>query len=107
MNPGTLVRPDPIDSNLRFAALGRPAGSGPVDVEFTYPGDGGDFVARREPLRGSGQMSCLGGRRGRRFRCHVPVVPGHRGGADSTRGRARVLHEMARGTRVADGVAVA
>ncbi|OEV11877.1 hypothetical protein AN219_29515, partial [Streptomyces nanshensis] len=41
LNPGVLVRPDPLDANLRFAPLPRK----PVDVEFGYPHDGGDFSA--------------------------------------------------------------
>ncbi|WP_327290657.1 FAD-binding and (Fe-S)-binding domain-containing protein [Streptomyces sp. NBC_01198] len=102
MNPGTLVRPDLIDSNLRFAAL--PSGAaGPVDVEFTYPGDGGDFVAA--------VRRCVGV-----AKCRTPAVDGDGGSAvmcpsfrvtgeerHSTRGRARLLHEMLAGEVVTDG----
>ncbi|MBM9505154.1 FAD-binding and (Fe-S)-binding domain-containing protein [Actinacidiphila acididurans] len=101
LNPGMLVRPDPIDSNLRFAVLA-PAGSGPVDVEFTYPGDGGDFptAIRR----------CVGV-----AKCRTATVPtggsavmcpSFRATGDerhSTRGRARLLHEMLAGRVITDG----
>ncbi len=36
-----LVRPAPLDVNLRFSVLPRE----PVDVAFGYPSDGGDFSA--------------------------------------------------------------
>lgn len=41
LNPGMLVRPHRLDENLRFAVLPPK----PVDVEFGYPADGGDFSA--------------------------------------------------------------
>ncbi|NEE18078.1 oxidoreductase, partial [Streptomyces sp. SID7499] len=40
LNPGILARPAPLDANLRFAVLPQR----PVDVEFGYPQDGGDFA---------------------------------------------------------------
>ena len=101
LNPGMLVRPDVIDSNLRFAVLPAPP-AGPVDLEFTYPSDGGDFPAaiRR----------CVGV-----AKCRTATVPAD--GSDvmcpsfratgderhSTRGRARLLHEMLAGDVIADG----
>ncbi|NED64081.1 hypothetical protein G3I15_24395, partial [Streptomyces sp. SID10244] len=36
LNPGMLVRPAPLDADLRFAVLPRE----PVDVAFGYPADG-------------------------------------------------------------------
>ncbi|WP_159769138.1 FAD-binding and (Fe-S)-binding domain-containing protein [Streptomyces sp. HM190] len=98
LNPGMLVRPAPLDSNLRFAPLPR----GPVPVVFGYPEDGGDFPAavRRcvgvakcrttEVVPGSGAVMC----------------PSFRATGEeqhSTRGRARLLHEMLAGEVVTDG----
>ncbi|MFD8204343.1 FAD-binding and (Fe-S)-binding domain-containing protein [Streptomyces sp. NPDC059701] len=96
LNPGVLVRPAPLDANLRFAVLPR----GPVDVEFGYPADGGDFPAavrrcvgvakcRTAPVSGSGVM------------CPSFRATGEE--EHSTRGRARLLHEMLAGELVTDG----
>ncbi|WP_217171335.1 FAD-binding and (Fe-S)-binding domain-containing protein [Streptomyces sp. AC512_CC834] len=96
LNPGMLVRPAPLDANLRFSVLPRE----PVDVEFGYPSDGGDFSAavrrcvgvakcRTTSVSGSGVM-----------------CPSFRATGDeqhSTRGRARLLHEMLAGELVTDG----
>ncbi|WP_333767702.1 FAD-binding and (Fe-S)-binding domain-containing protein [Streptomyces sp. IBSBF 2435] len=102
MNPGTLVRPDPIDSNLRFAALPS-ATSGPVDVEFTYPGDGGDFVAAVRRCVGVAKCrtSADVGDAGSAVMCPSFRVTGEE--RHSTRGRARLLHEMLAGEVVTDG----
>ncbi|MDX3643553.1 FAD-binding and (Fe-S)-binding domain-containing protein [Streptomyces sp. MB09-02B] len=98
LNPGMLVRPAPLDTNLRFAVLPRT----PVPVEFAYPDDGGDFSAavRRcvgvakcrttEVSPASGAVMCPS------FR-----VTGEE--EHSTRGRARLLHEMLAGEVVTDG----
>ncbi len=96
LNPGMLVRPAPLDANLRFSVLPRE----PVDVAFGYPSDGGDFSAavrrcvgvakcRTTSVTGSGVM-----------------CPSFRATGDeehSTRGRARLLHEMLAGELVTDG----
>nr|WSX78977.1 FAD-binding oxidoreductase [Streptomyces sp. NBC_00899] len=102
MNPGTLVRPDLIDSNLRFAALPASA-SGPVDVEFTYPGDGGDFVAAVRRCVGVAKCrtSAAVGGGGSAVMCPSFRVTGEE--QHSTRGRARLLHEMLAGEVVTDG----
>jgi Fe-S oxidoreductase len=96
LNPGMLVRPAPLDANLRFAVLPRD----PVDVEFGYPADGGDFSAavrrcvgvakcRTTSASGSGVM------------CPSFRATGEE--EHSTRGRARLLHEMLAGELVTDG----
>ncbi|MFI0575417.1 FAD-binding and (Fe-S)-binding domain-containing protein [Streptomyces tendae] len=96
LNPGMLVRPAPLDANLRFSVLPRE----PVDVEFGYPSDGGDFSAavrrcvgvakcRTTSVSGAGVM------------CPSFRATGEE--AHSTRGRARLLHEMLAGELVADG----
>ncbi|MGW9303064.1 FAD-binding and (Fe-S)-binding domain-containing protein [Streptomyces cyaneofuscatus] len=96
LNPGMLARPAPLDTNLRFDVLpGRP-----VDVEFGYPQDGGDFAGavrrcvgvakcRTEKAPGAGVM------------CPSYRVTGEE--AHSTRGRARLLHEMLAGEVITDG----
>ncbi|MFF7360548.1 FAD-linked oxidase C-terminal domain-containing protein [Streptomyces sp. NPDC008125] len=96
MNPGMLVRPDPLDTNLRFDVLPRR----PVDVTFGYPQDGGDFTAA--------VRRCVGV-----AKCRTTAAPGagvmcpsfRATGEErhSTRGRARLLHEMLAGEIVTDG----
>ena len=96
LNPGMLVRPAPLDSGLRFSVLPRE----PVDVAFGYPSDGGDFSAavrrcvgvakcRTTSVSGSGVM------------CPSFRATGEE--EHSTRGRARLLHEMLAGEVVTDG----
>jgi FAD/FMN-containing dehydrogenase/Fe-S oxidoreductase len=96
LNPGMLVRPHRLDENLRFAVLPRE----PVDVVFGYPADGGDFSAA--------VRRCVGV-----AKCRAPVAadagvmcPSFRATGEeehSTRGRARLLHEMLAGEVVTDG----
>ncbi|MEU1045982.1 FAD-binding and (Fe-S)-binding domain-containing protein [Streptomyces sp. NPDC005897] len=96
LNPGMLVRPAPLDANLRFSVLPRE----PVDVAFGYPSDGGDFSAA--------VRRCVGV-----AKCRTTSVPGagvmcpsfRATGEEehSTRGRARLLHEMLAGELVTDG----
>ncbi|WP_449476967.1 FAD-binding and (Fe-S)-binding domain-containing protein [Streptomyces abikoensis] len=98
LNPGMLVRPHALDENLRFDVLPRR----PLPVAFAYEDDGGDFagavrrcvgVAKcREtaaPAGGAGVM------------CPSYRVTGEE--RHSTRGRARLLHEMLAGEVVTDG----
>ncbi|MFC9752652.1 FAD-binding and (Fe-S)-binding domain-containing protein [Streptomyces sp. NPDC056921] len=90
MNPGILARPARLDENLRFEVLPRR----PVDVAFGYPHDGGDFSAA--------VRRCVGV-----AKCRTPhsagtgvMCPSFRATgeeAHSTRGRARLLHEMLAG----------
>ncbi|MDX3571540.1 FAD-binding and (Fe-S)-binding domain-containing protein, partial [Streptomyces sp. ID05-47C] len=96
LNPGMLVRPAPLDSGLRFAVLPRE----PVDVAFGYPGDGGDFTAA--------VRRCVGVAKCRTTTASGPAVmcPSYRATGEerhSTRGRARLLHEMLAGEVVTDG----
>ncbi|MGX9891374.1 FAD-binding and (Fe-S)-binding domain-containing protein [Streptomyces sp. NPDC002276] len=96
LNPGMLVRPAPLDTNLRFAVLPRE----PVDVVFGYPSDGGDFTAA--------VRRCVGVAKCRTTEVSGPSVmcPSFRATgeeAHSTRGRARLLHEMLAGELVTDG----
>ncbi|MFJ2771872.1 FAD-binding and (Fe-S)-binding domain-containing protein [Streptomyces sp. NPDC087300] len=97
LNPGMLVRPDPLDANLRFAPLPRE----PVDVAFGYPHDGGDFSAA--------VRRCVGVAKCRTSTPTSPTAvmcPSFRATGEeehSTRGRARLLHEMLAGEVVTDG----
>ncbi|MEV5607960.1 FAD-binding and (Fe-S)-binding domain-containing protein [Streptomyces sp. NPDC052225] len=92
LNPGILVRPARLDENLRFAVLPR----GPVDVEFAYPHDGGDFGAAVRRCVGVAKCRTENVTSGDAVMC-----PSFRatGGDEthSTRGRARLLHEMLAG----------
>ncbi|WP_274913899.1 FAD-binding and (Fe-S)-binding domain-containing protein [Streptomyces sp. WZ-12] len=98
LNPDILVRPARLDANLRFAPLPQ----GPVPVEFGYPHDDGDFSAavrrcvgvakcRTETL-GSGSADVM---------CPSFRATGEE--RHSTRGRARLLHEMLAGEVVTEG----
>ncbi|MEV5317040.1 FAD-binding and (Fe-S)-binding domain-containing protein [Streptomyces sp. NPDC052687] len=96
LNPGMLVRPHRLDDNLRFASLPRR----PVDVAFGYPADGGDFSAA--------VRRCVGVAKCRTATASGPAVmcPSFRvtgEEAHSTRGRARLLHEMLAGEVVTGG----
>ncbi|MFK4065897.1 FAD-binding and (Fe-S)-binding domain-containing protein [Streptomyces sp. NPDC029674] len=97
LNPGMLVRPAPLDADLRFAPLPRE----PVDVVFGYPHDGGDFSAA--------VRRCVGVAKCRTAAPASPTAvmcPSFRATGEeehSTRGRARLLHEMLAGEVVTDG----
>ncbi|MFR9673630.1 FAD-binding and (Fe-S)-binding domain-containing protein [Streptomyces sp. TR02-1] len=95
LNPGVLARPDRIDENLRFASLPRE----PVDVEFGYPHDGGDFSAAVR--RCVGVAKCRNTTAGAGVMCPSFRATGEE--QHSTRGRARLLHEMLAGEVVTDG----
>ncbi|MGW0842004.1 FAD-binding and (Fe-S)-binding domain-containing protein [Streptomyces sp. NPDC002787] len=98
LNPGMLVRPAPLDSHLRFAVLPRE----PVPVEFAYPDDSGDFSAAVRRCVGvakcrTTEVSPASG---------AVMCPSFRATGEeehSTRGRARLLHEMLAGEVVTDG----
>ncbi|MGW6704360.1 FAD-binding and (Fe-S)-binding domain-containing protein [Streptomyces sp. NPDC054956] len=90
MNPGILVHPAHLDENLRFGVLG--SGGGP---------SGGAAPA-------AGVVSCVGVAKCRSTDVGGPGVmcPSYRATGEerhSTRGRARLLHEMLVGEIVTDG----
>jgi FAD/FMN-containing dehydrogenase/Fe-S oxidoreductase len=95
LNPGVLVRPRPLDADLRV-----PAAKPTLGLAFSYPHDGGDFTAAihrctgvgkcRADTTGSGGVMC-------------PSYLATRDEKDSTRGRSRVLQEMVNGSLVRDG----
>ncbi|WP_107424715.1 FAD-binding and (Fe-S)-binding domain-containing protein [Streptomyces antioxidans] len=96
LNPGVLVRPRPIDADLRIPAAHPVRGN----LALAYRHDGGDFgqsVHRctgvgkcRADNTGSGGVMC-------------PSYLATREEKDSTRGRARVLQEMINGSLVSGG----
>lgn len=97
LNPGVLVRPRPLDADLRRPhARPIPAGHG----GFAYGHDHGDFTTAVHRCVGVGKCradsTAAGG-----FMC--PSYLATRDEKDSTRGRARVLQEMANGTLVSRG----
>jgi Fe-S oxidoreductase len=97
LNPGVLVRPRPLDADLRRPhAKPLLAGSG----GFAFAHDAGDFTTAVHRCVGVGKCradtSASGG-----FMC--PSYLASRDEKDSTRGRARVLQEMANGTFVTQG----
>ncbi|MBZ6090836.1 FAD-binding oxidoreductase [Streptomyces olivaceus] len=96
LNPGMLVRPAPLDANLRFAVLPRE----PVDVEFGYPSDGGDFSAAVRRCVGVAKCRTTSAA-GSSVMCPSFRATGEE--EHSTRGRARLLHEMLAGELVTDG----
>jgi ferredoxin len=97
LNPGVLVRPRPLDADLRRPhAKPIPAGHG----GFAFGHDHGDFTTAVHRCVGVGKCradtSAAGG-----FMC--PSYLATRDEKDSTRGRARVLQEMANGSLVSRG----
>ncbi|WP_030415723.1 FAD-binding and (Fe-S)-binding domain-containing protein [Streptomyces sp. NRRL S-1448] len=98
LNPGMLVRPARLDDNLRFAPLPH----NPVPVAFGYPHDDGDFTAAVR--RCVGVAKCRTARTGpgsADVMCPSFRATGEE--AHSTRGRARLLHEMLAGEVITDG----
>jgi FAD/FMN-containing dehydrogenase/Fe-S oxidoreductase len=93
LNPGVLVRPRPLTADLRLPAA-RPLSRG---LAFAYPHDRGDFSTAVHRCVGVGKCRAdTGG-------VMCPSYLATRDERDSTRGRARVLQEMANGTLVRDG----
>ncbi|TDC48613.1 FAD-binding oxidoreductase [Jiangella ureilytica] len=96
LNPGVVVRPAPVDEQLR-----RPAARPLLAVGgFGFAADDGDFTTAVHRCVGVGKCradtSAAGG-----FIC--PSYLATRDEKDSTRGRARVLQELANGTLVDGG----
>ncbi|MFC4556228.1 FAD-binding and (Fe-S)-binding domain-containing protein [Georgenia faecalis] len=96
LNPGVLVRPRPLDADLRRPAA-RPLLA--ISSGFSFAEDGGDLTRAVHRCVGVGKCradtSSSGG-----FMC-----PSYRATADEkdvTRGRARVLQELANGSLVHD-----
>ena len=92
-NPGVLVDPAPLDADLRVP-LARPIRTG---LGFAYSHDGGDLSTAVHRCTGVGKCradtTATGG-------VMCPSYLATRDEKDSTRGRARVLQELANGTLV-------
>jgi FAD/FMN-containing dehydrogenase/Fe-S oxidoreductase len=96
LNPGVIVDPAPLDADLRVP-LAPPLRRG---LGFAYPADGGDFAAAVHRCTGVGKCradnTAAGG-------VMCPSYLATRDEKDSTRGRARVLQELANGSLVSGG----
>ncbi|MFE7767704.1 FAD-binding and (Fe-S)-binding domain-containing protein, partial [Streptomyces sp. NPDC057438] len=91
LNPGVIVDPAPLDANLAVRELPL------LETAFTFPHDDGGFAGAARRCVGVGRCrSDAGG----------VMCPSYRATGeerDSTRGRARLLQEMASGGTVQDG----
>lgn len=96
LNPGVLVRPRPLDADLRVPAA-RPVRE---SLALAYRHDGGDFGQAVHRCTGVGKCradnTAAGG-------VMCPSYLATREEKDSTRGRARVLQEMINGSGVTGG----
>ena len=100
LNPGVIVDPAPVDADLRLP-LARPlTGSGGRGLGFSYPHDGGSFSTAVHRCVGVGKcradLTAAGG----------VMCPSYLATLDethSTRGRARVLQELANGELLTEG----
>ncbi|MHB1801947.1 MAG: FAD-binding and (Fe-S)-binding domain-containing protein [Actinomycetes bacterium] len=96
LNPGVLVRPRPVDADLRLPAARLLAPHG----GFALATDGGDLTAAVHRCVGVGKCradtTAAGG-----FMCPSYLATADE--KDSTRGRSRVLQEMANGTLITGG----
>jgi FAD/FMN-containing dehydrogenase/Fe-S oxidoreductase len=96
LNPGIIVDPRPVDADLRQPAV-RPL---PAPGGFALAADGGDLSAAAHRCVGLGRCRADNGPAGG-FMC--PSYLATRDEKDSTRGRARVLQELANGTLLTGG----
>jgi len=96
LNPGVIVDPAPLDADLRVP-LALPLRRG---LGFAYPHDAGDFTTAVHRCTGVGKCradtTASGG-------VMCPSYLATRDEKDSTRGRARVLQELANGSLVSSG----
>jgi FAD/FMN-containing dehydrogenase/Fe-S oxidoreductase len=96
LNPGVIVDPAPLDADLRVA-LAAPLKRG---LGFAYASDGGDFSTAVHRCVGVGKCradnTASGG-------VMCPSYLATKDEKDSTRGRARVLQELANGSLVSSG----
>ncbi|KAA8967045.1 FAD-binding and (Fe-S)-binding domain-containing protein [Mycobacterium sp.] len=91
LNPGVIVRPRQLDADLRAASV-PPMRTG---LGFRYHRDHGDFSVAVHRCTGVGKCRATGG-----TGVMCPSFRATRDEKDSTRGRARVLQELANGTLV-------
>lgn len=94
LNPGVVVRPRPIDADLRRPHA-RPLPLAPAG--FAFPHDGGDLTTAVHRCVGVGKCR-VSTADGAGFMC--PSFQATQDEKDSTRARARVLQELANGSLV-------
>jgi FAD/FMN-containing dehydrogenase/Fe-S oxidoreductase len=94
MNPGKVIDPYPLDSNLR---LGPNYQAKKVETWFKFPHDSGSFAHATERCFGIGKCRSLSGQ------TMCPSFQATREEMHSTRGRAHLLFEMLRGGPIRDG----
>ncbi len=91
LNPGVIVAPRPVDADLRQSTAA-PLRAG---LGFAFPDDGGDLSAAVHRCTGIGKCRVADGPG-----VMCPSYRATRDEKDSTRGRARVLQELANGSLV-------
>ncbi|MDQ3862333.1 MAG: FAD-binding protein [Actinomycetota bacterium] len=89
MNPGKVIDADPVLSDLRFGKDYNPLN--PEGLHFSYPQDGGSFAHATMRCVGIGQ--CRDASSGTMCPSYMVTLDE----MHTTRGRARILHEMLRG----------
>ncbi len=94
MNPGKVVDPYPLDTNLRVGPDYKPK---PVLTIFKFPDDHSSFAQATERCFGVGKCRGLDGG------TMCPSFHATREEMHSTRGRTRLLFEMLRGEVIQDG----
>ncbi len=96
LNPGVIVRPADVAADLRVPTA-RPAHALGMPLKFAYSRDEGDLTRAVHRCVGVGKCRADSGG----VMCPSYLATGDE--KDSTRGRARLLQEMANGTLVTDG----
>jgi FAD/FMN-containing dehydrogenase/Fe-S oxidoreductase len=94
MNPGKVIDPYPLDTNIRVGPDYHPK---KLVTIFQFPQDGGSLAQATERCFGVGKCRALGGG------TMCPSFQATREEIHSTRGRARMLFEMMRGEIITDG----
>jgi FAD/FMN-containing dehydrogenase/Fe-S oxidoreductase len=105
LNPGVLVRPRPLDADIRVRPAPRAGGAEPGGrgrLGLTFGHDGGDFAVAVHRCTGVGK--CVASTAGT-SRVMCPSYQATRDEKDSTRGRARILQEMVSGSAGTDSSA--
>ncbi|MBC9724246.1 FAD-binding and (Fe-S)-binding domain-containing protein [Streptomyces sp. TRM68367] len=96
LNPGMIVRPLPVDGNLRVDPRRTPL---PLTTVLPFHADDGDFAKATRRCVGVGKCRTAAHR-------GEVMCPSYRvtlDEKDSTRGRARLLYEMTQGEVITDG----
>jgi FAD/FMN-containing dehydrogenase/Fe-S oxidoreductase len=100
LNPGVLVDPAPVEADLRLPLARSLTGSGGRPLGFSYPHDGGSFSTAVHRCVGVGKcradLTAAGG-------VMCPSYLATQDETHSTRGRARVLQELANGELLSEG----